>query len=147
LTETRELEDLVIETVYAVRHHQEANIITITITIVESCLSRIIIHMYILYCYHYKTTYIQGLLTGEIDQRGKVFRVSRCTSRDVQPQALDGIIDKFKSWRQKCNDVTRQVESSNQTLQSNRISDMLEQNQLNIEIQRVKLTQKVCMYL
>lgn len=89
------------------------------------------------------TLHQQGLVSGEIDQRGKVFRVNRCTSRDVSPQALEGIINQYKAWREKCDDVTKQVESSNQTLKSNRISALLEQNQLNIEIQRVKLTQKV----
>jgi len=61
-----------------------------------------------------------GLISGKIDHRGNVLRVSECIRRDVPTTELDNIINILKAWKNKMNSFEKTLKLSSETIQKSR---------------------------
>ena len=90
-------------------------------------------------------TIYAGLLSGKLDQRGKVFRVKGTIGRDILPDELGTIIEQLSAWRAQCTQLIAAVQASSQTLAADRERSRREQEELNRSAQDVRSSLKESM--
>lgn len=65
--------------------------------------------------------FYDGLLKGKLDQRGKELRVKSAIGRDIEPSAIDDMLEKLEKWRGVAEAAIDQLGNSGRFVRQSRL--------------------------
>lgn len=95
IVNTRALEDLIIDAMYSVIILVSCNRIVNVVCLNQSNLF-----------------YLQGLLSGTLDQKNGILRVKSVMARDVKVTDIDALIEALTTWKQSISQLSEAVQQS-----------------------------------